>query len=62
MSRLPGRLVAEDHVRVVHQAAGDGHPLLLAAGELQRPVVEPVAEADHLGQVDAPRPWSARRA
>ena len=34
-------------MRVVDQGAGDGDALLLAAGELQRPVVEPVAQADH---------------
>ena len=50
---VAGRLVGQDDVRVVDQDAGDGHALLLAAGELHRPVVEPVAQADQLGQVDA---------
>ena len=34
-----GRLVGQDDGRVVDQRAGDGHALLLAAGELGRPVV-----------------------
>ena len=51
---VPGRLVGEDELRVVHQGAGDRHPLLLAPGQLQRPVVEPVAQADHLREGDAP--------
>ena len=29
-----GRLVKEDHLRILHQGAGDGHTLLLAAGVL----------------------------
>ena len=50
------RLVGQDEFGVVHQAAGDGHALLLAAGELRRPVVEPLAQADHFGQLAAPPP------
>ena len=44
-----GDLVEEHHVRVHRQRAGDGHALLLAAGELRREVVDAVAEA-HLRQ------------
>ncbi len=32
-------LVAEQHLRLQHQGAGDGHPLLLAPGELTRQAV-----------------------
>ena len=41
-----GGLVAEQHVRPLGDGAGDGHALLLAAGELRREVVHAVAEAD----------------
>ena len=43
-----GRLVAEQDVRPLGDGAGDGHALLLAAGELGREVVQPVAEADQV--------------
>ena len=42
----PGRLVAEQQLRVLGQGPGDRHPLLLAAGELRGEVVGPSAEAD----------------
>ena len=45
-----GDLVEEHHVRVHRERARDGDALLLAAGELRREVVHPVAEAD-LGQL-----------
>ena len=48
-SRLPVGSSAEDHV-IVHEASGDRHALLLAAGKLRRPVIEPIAEAEHRGQ------------
>ena len=32
------RLIGQDHARVVHQGPGNGHPLLLSARELGRPV------------------------
>ena len=55
---VAGRLVGQDELGVVHQAAGDRHALLLAAGELRRPVVEPLAQADHFGQFEAaPLAW-----
>ena len=44
-----GRLVGEQHLGVVHQRAGDGDALLLAAGELGRPVFHPLGES-HAGQ------------
>ena len=39
-------LIGEEHGRVLDQGAGDRHALLLAAGELGRLVLEPVAQAD----------------
>ena len=42
---VAGGLVGEDERRVGHERAGDGHALLLAAGQLGRLVVEAVAEA-----------------
>ena len=41
--QVAGRLVGQDHVRVVDQRPGDGHALLLAAGKLEGPMVEAVA-------------------
>ncbi len=37
-----GRFVGEDDVAAVHQGPGDGNPLLLPAGQLAGPMVEPV--------------------
>ena len=51
---VAGRLVGQDDVGVVDQRPGDGHALLLAAGELRGPVVEPVAQADQPGDLDRP--------
>ena len=42
---VAGRLVGEDQGGFRDDRAGDGDPLLLAAGQLGRLVVEPVAEA-----------------
>ena len=39
---VAGRLVGEDDLGPAGERAGDGHPLLLAAGQLRRSVVEPV--------------------
>ena len=50
---VAGRLVGEHHRRARDERAGDGDALLLAAGELGRPVRQAVAEADgvdHLGE------------
>jgi hypothetical protein len=38
-----GRLVGDDHVRVVGHRDGDDHPLAHAAGQLVREVVQPLA-------------------
>ena len=46
-----GRLVEEHQLRVHRQRPGDRHALLLAAGELVRVVVHPVAEADPIEQL-----------
>ena len=54
---VAGRLVGEQEGRLGDQRPGDGHPLLLAAGQLGRLVVEPVAEAEPLergGRPSAP--------
>ena len=45
---VAGRLVGEDQHRARDQRPGDGDALLLAAGELGRLVVEPVAEPEAL--------------
>ena len=37
-----GWFVADSSVRMVNECAGDGHALLLAAGELRRAVVESI--------------------
>ena len=44
-----GRLIEAEDVRVEGQRTGDGHPLLLAAGELMGVVARPLRQA-HLGQ------------
>jgi hypothetical protein len=43
---VAGRLVGEHDRRAARERTGDRHALLLAAGELVGPVVEPVAETD----------------
>ena len=40
------RLVQQQHLGAVHQCPGDGHPLLLAAGECLRPPVLKALQAD----------------
>ena len=42
---VSGWLVGEDDGRVVDERARDGHPLLLATGELARTVGHPIREA-----------------
>ena len=51
---VAGRLVGQDDVGIVDQRPGDGHALLLAAGELGGPVVDPIAQADQPGELDRP--------
>ena len=43
---IAGRLVGNEDRRVGRQRAGQRHPLLLAAGQLRRIVVLPLAQAD----------------
>ena len=43
-----------------HQGPGHGHPLLLAAGELARAVLDPVGQADPVQGVQGPRARSDR--
>ncbi|MCY1410087.1 hypothetical protein D9M71_254500 [compost metagenome] len=45
-----GRFVGEDDAAAVHQRAGDGNPLLLAAGKLVRAIVQAFAEPQALQQ------------
>ena len=42
---VAGRLIRQNEFGVVDQAAGDRHALLLAAGKLRRPVIQPLAQA-----------------
>ena len=59
----PGGLVGQYHPAAVHQRAGDGHPLPLAAGERRRPVSQAPAHAQRLQQRLRPnRPARARQA
>ncbi len=39
---IPRRFVGKQNLRLFDQGAGDCHPLLLAPGQVRRPVVEPV--------------------
>ena len=41
---VSGGFVSQDERRIGHECAGDGHPLLLAAGEFGRTVLDPVGE------------------
>ena len=42
------RLVQQQHLGAVHQRPGDGHPLLLSAGELVNAALFKALQADHL--------------
>ena len=48
---VTGGLVGEDDRRAGDQRAGDGDALLLTAGELRRPVIEAVLDAEQLGEM-----------
>ena len=52
--QVAGRLVGEDHLRPAHQRPRAGHALLLAAGELAGPVLEPLAEVQDLDHLVPP--------
>ena len=47
-SRFPVGSSARSRSGLVHERAGDGHALLLAAGELRRAVVDAIGQADRL--------------
>src|SRR5262249_28631831 len=59
-----GRLIAHQQAGIVHQGAGDGYALLLAARKLARMGVHPVAKAELLeqsdGLIDCGFPFHAR--
>ena len=44
--QVAGGFIGENDRRIVDQGVGDGHPLLLAAGELAGRIVEPVRQPD----------------
>ena len=54
-SRLPVGSSASSSRGAVGERAGEGHPLLLAARELGRPVFEPVPEPDRVEELARPR-------
>src|SRR5690606_21553683 len=45
---IPGRLIGEYQRGIVDQRAGDGHALLLAAGQLARQVLSAMRQPDRL--------------
>jgi acyl-CoA thioesterase-1 len=47
---VASRLVCEQDLRIIHEGARERDPLLLAAGQLRRIVVQPMAQADTLEQ------------
>ena len=59
---VAGGLVGEQERRLGHQGAGDGHALLLAAGELGRRVVLAAGEADRGQGLAGARGGAPRRA
>ena len=46
--QVPGRLVGQQHLGLLDQGPGDGHPLLLAAGQLRRQVPQPLPQPEVL--------------
>ena len=52
---VPGRFVGEQDGRLHHQRSRDGHALHLAARQLRRSMVDPVAESDAVEEFDGPR-------
>ena len=43
--QVAGWLIGQDQFRLIDQGSGDGDPLLLAAGELGRPMVKAITQA-----------------
>ena len=58
---VAGRLVGEEDGRIGDQRAGDGHALLLAAGELRRLVVLAAGEADAVRARPSAALWRSSR-
>ncbi len=51
---LAGRLVGEEHLRASGEGAGDADALLLASGELRRPLGGVTGETDAVEEVGHP--------
>ena len=51
---IPRRLVGQQHDGLVHQRAGDGHPLLFATRQLRRRMIEAGLQADGCQQLPGP--------
>ena len=58
--QVSGGFVGEDDPGMVDQGPGDGHPLLLAAGELVGPVVDAVGQSDLSQNLEGPLPSVGR--
>ena len=50
--KVSGRLVGQQDPRRIGDRAGDGHPLLLAAGQFRRTMGQPLAQAEIAEQFD----------
>src|SRR5207253_261053 len=48
------------HLGLVDQGAGDGHPLLLSPRELTGPMIQPISQPDQLQEFPSPSPALAR--
>ncbi len=51
-----GGFIGEDEFRAFEQSPGDGHPLLLAPGELVGAMIEPAAQTDPAEKLHRPPP------
>ncbi len=52
--QVAGRLVRQDQRRIVDQGAGDGHALLLPAGDVRWQFVSVFAQLDQVEQLQGP--------
>ena len=57
---VAGRLVGQDQRRVGDQRPGDRDPLLLTAGQLTRPVTDPIGQPDPVERLHAPAACARR--
>ena len=48
--KIAGRLISQNHMRVVNQRPGNRHPLLLATRQLIRPMPKPARKTHQIGQ------------